>query len=567
MEDLFISLINRSITASYLILVVIILRIFLKKAPKWIHVMMWGMVGVRLICPFSIESALSLIPSVETIPQDILLTENPVIHSGLPLVNNTVNPIISQSLAPVAGASANPMQILIFVASILWLIGVGAMLVYAIFSYLHIRKETGEAVILKENVWIGDRIVTPFILGIIKPRIYLPSAMLEGDIPYVLSHEKAHIKRLDYIWKPLAFLILSIYWFQPVVWVAYILFCRDIEFACDERVLKELGSEGKKDYSSALLNCSVPHKMLASAPLAFGEIGVKQRIKNVLQYKKPRFWIVILAALACILAGVFLLSNPMGTQIEDKLGVFLESEILGHHRSEETNNNFACVDYQVLGRQNNGNKTTVYLWVLYQEYSFNEELINETGSHVPAVITVEYAEGRYQLSEYWEPRDGAYYEDDIKARFPFSLRNKALDSQSYIEEQKANNLKKAQEYYNDISSTNGGVDGPSQVYGEPTGYIYTSKWDTAGIYLNSETGKCTFSTSLLSSYMGVGTYEKRDDLVIMKTDDGLYTYTFREEGENLVFVTASSSGVPSFKYTEDSKAQISVPDGAVFKPR
>lgn len=310
MEAIFLKLLNMSITASWLVLAVFVLRLLLKKAPRYISVILWAMVGVRLICPFSFESVLSLIPSAETVPQNIIYSNSPAIESGVPIINNTINQVITENLAPTPEASANPMQIIAFVATVVWILGVLVMIFYTVFSYLRIERKVREAVQYEGNVWLCDHVDTPFILGIVRPRIYLPSNISKQDMDYVIAHEKAHLKRRDHIWKPLGFMLLAVYWFNPALWFAYILLCKDIEFACDEKVLKQMGSDIKKHYSDALINCSVPRKMISACPLAFGEVGVKGRIKSVLNYKKPAFWIVIVAVITSIAVAVCFLTNP-----------------------------------------------------------------------------------------------------------------------------------------------------------------------------------------------------------------------------------------------------------------
>lgn len=312
MEAIFLKLLNMSIAASWLVVAVILLRLVFKKAPKFISLILWTLVGVRLILPISLESVFSLIPSVETFPTEIVTSQSPAIHSGIPLINNNINPVISQSLAPDAGASVSPMQIISFIASIVWIAGVAAMLLYAVISYIHIKRRVREAVRAQGNVMLCDSIASPFILGIIRPKIYVPSSVSEQDMQYVLAHENAHLKRRDHFFKPLGFLLLSVYWFNPVLWVAYILLCRDIELACDEKVIKKLGSDAKKSYSTALVNCSVSRKVITVCPLAFGEVGVKRRVKTVLNYKKPAFWIIIVAILICVAVAVCFLTNPPG---------------------------------------------------------------------------------------------------------------------------------------------------------------------------------------------------------------------------------------------------------------
>lgn len=318
MEAVFLRILNISITAGWIVLAVMVARFLLKKAPKWIIVLMWGLVGVRLVCPFSLESVFSLIPSAQPVPSDILYTDTPAIHTGVEAFNSVVNPVISESLAPSVGASVNPMQVITFVASVIWIAGIAVMLVYTVISYLRIFQKVREAVTYKDNIRVCDQVDTPFILGIIRPRIYLPSAMGEQDMEYVIAHEKDHLKRHDHWWKPLGFLLLTIYWFNPVIWIAYILLCRDIELACDEKVIRDMGIEIKKPYSNALINCSVPRSTIAACPLAFGEVGVKVRVKSVLNYKKPAFWIIVVAAISCIVVAVCFLTNPKTTGSAEK---------------------------------------------------------------------------------------------------------------------------------------------------------------------------------------------------------------------------------------------------------
>ena len=312
MENIFLHLVNMSITAGWIALAVMILRLFLKKAPKWITVLLWGLVGLRLILPVSIESVLSLIPSAETIPPEIVYAQEPQIHSGIEVFNSAVNPVISESLAPSGElTSINPVQVLLAIATVVWIAGVAGMLVYTLISYLRLRHKVRVSMSIEKNTYICDDINTPFILGIIKPKIYLPSNLTASEQDYVLRHEKAHIKRKDHLIKPLSFLLLSVYWFNPLLWVAYILLCRDIELACDEKVIRDMGIQDRKEYSTALLNCSIPRRMISACPLAFGEVSVKQRIKSVLNYKKPAFWISIVAIILCVALSVGFLTNPV----------------------------------------------------------------------------------------------------------------------------------------------------------------------------------------------------------------------------------------------------------------
>ena len=311
MSGIFLKLLNLSISASWLVLVVLALRLVLKRAPKWVNVLLWGMVALRLMLPFSIESALSLIPSAETLsPEVVRFDPAPTITSGVELIDNAVNPSLSESFAAAPLASVNPLYVWTYLAGWVWLIGLAAMLLYALVSYLRLRRRVSASIPLRENIYVCDEVPSPFILGIVHPRIYLPSALDEAQRGSVLSHERAHLARRDHWWKPLGFALLAVYWFNPLLWLAYTLLCRDIELACDERVLRGMDAGQVKAYSSALLACSVPRRMIAACPLAFGEVGVGARVKNALRYKKPAFWVVAASVAVCVVVAVCFLTNP-----------------------------------------------------------------------------------------------------------------------------------------------------------------------------------------------------------------------------------------------------------------
>ena len=311
MSGIFLKLLNLSISASWLALVVLALRLVLKRAPKWVNVLLWGMVALRLMLPFSIESALSLIPSAETLsPEVVRFDPAPTITSGVEFIDNAVNPSLSESFAAAPLASVNPLYVWTYLAGWVWLIGLAAMLAYALVSYLRLRRRVSASIPLRENIYVCDEVPSPFILGIVRPRIYLPSALDEAQRGSVLSHERAHLARRDHWWKPLGFALLAVYWFNPLLWLAYTLLCRDIELACDERVLRGMDAGQIKDYSSALLACSVPRRMIAACPLAFGEVGVGARVKNALRYKKPAFWVVAVSVVVCTVVAVCFLTNP-----------------------------------------------------------------------------------------------------------------------------------------------------------------------------------------------------------------------------------------------------------------
>lgn len=315
MNEFFLQVINRSISAGWLILAVVILRLLLKRAPKWINMLLWGIVAIRLLSPFSIESVFSLIPSSETIPADIEWYAAPEIDSGIPVIDNLVNPDSGQSsLTPVPEFSANPLQVWIPAAAGLWLAGIAVLLLYLAASYWHLRRKVNTAVRYRDNIFQSEKVSSPFVLGMIRPRIYLPFQIREGDMEHVIAHEQAHIRRRDHWWKPIGFVLLAIYWFHPLIWLAWFLLCRDIELACDEKVIKELDSEHRADYTQALLVCSVRRRPAVACPLAFGEVGIRKRVKSVMNYRKPGFWIVLIAVIVCAAVAVCFLTNPIRNQ-------------------------------------------------------------------------------------------------------------------------------------------------------------------------------------------------------------------------------------------------------------
>lgn len=310
MTDIFLGFLNRSLAAGILILAVVLVRLVFKKAPRWLLCALWALAAVRLVCPVSIESVLSLIPSAEPVQPEIIVSAQPAITSGIPAVDAIVNPPLAAAFTPSPAQSANPLQIWTFLAACVWLAGIAALLLYAAVSALRLRLRVRTAVRLEGKVYQSEFVSSPFILGVIRPRIYLPFGLEAGAQAMVLAHERAHLRRGDQLWKPLGYLILAAYWFNPLCWLAYILFCRDIEAACDEKVVRELGEGCKAAYSRALLACSAPKKLITACPLAFGETGVKARIRSVLNYKKPAFWLVLAAVLASVAVAVCFLTDP-----------------------------------------------------------------------------------------------------------------------------------------------------------------------------------------------------------------------------------------------------------------
>lgn len=321
MTDLFLVLVNRSLLASVLILAVLLLRFLFQKAPKWIHCLLWALVAVELLCPFRLESRASLMPPSAPITQQMLDGHLPDYEFETPSDREANGPADAQTQPVLVSHSANPAQVLSFV----WVIGMAGMLLYTVISYGQLRKRMAAAVRLRDNIYESDRVGSPFVLGMVRPKIYIPFGLEEPARSHVLAHEQAHIARRDHWWKPLGFVLLAVYWFNPLLWGAYVLLCRDIELACDEKVIQSLSRDQRADYSQALLSSSVPRRMISACPLAFGECDVKARIKHVLSYKKPAFWVLVLAIVACIIAGTCFLTVPPTPQYDFEADPIIEA--------------------------------------------------------------------------------------------------------------------------------------------------------------------------------------------------------------------------------------------------
>lgn len=312
MEGIFVKLLNMSVSASGFILIAVLLRALLKRSPKWIHCLLWGLVAVRLVCPLSFESSFSLAPRADFVETKLGVQRedgrymNSVTDAGKAL-NDDLDNAQNKNLANKGNADRRSDWKKI---SWTWFTGVVLLLGYAAISYLCFRKKVQASVRLRDGIYVCDNIRTPFILGVIRPGIYLPSDMDEVQTDNVIAHERAHLSRLDQVWKPLGYCLLAVYWFNPLCWLAYVLFCRDMELACDEKVIRDMDVEDKKVYSRVLLSFSDPSHRIAAGPLAFGEIGVKKRIQSVLNYRKPAFWMVGLAILALVVTSLCFLTNP-----------------------------------------------------------------------------------------------------------------------------------------------------------------------------------------------------------------------------------------------------------------
>lgn len=315
MEQVFIKLFNMGMTASWIILVSILLRSVMKRASKNIRCILWALVAVRLICPVSFESGLSLIPSTETINSGIVNSVVQVTGNNIPVSGQTEGKAAGRDFMPEAEPEGNNhLNVLLHMATTIWIFGMSVLMMYAVISYWNLHKKIAESVVLKDNIWLCDYTATPFVWGIIKPRIILPSSIQEQYYEFIIAHEKVHLSRRDHWWKPIGFLLLTVYWFNPFVWAAYLLFCKDIELACDERVIRGFDMPGRKVYSEILLACSVNQNVVAINPVAFGETGIKERIKAIMKYKKPKLWVGFASVIICAAVMICCLANPKAAE-------------------------------------------------------------------------------------------------------------------------------------------------------------------------------------------------------------------------------------------------------------
>ena len=493
MSVLFLKIFHMSVSASWIAAAVLVLRLCLKRAPKWVNVLLWGFVAVRLLFPFSVESTLSLLPRTDAVLPAAMAA--PTQAGAAPAIGSTA----------AASAAASPAQIMLPILAWVWIAGIAVLSLYTTVSTLRLRHKVREAVRLQGDIYQSERIDSPFVLGTIRPKIYLPYRMDSRDQQHVIAHEQAHLRRGDHLWKPLGFLLLTIHWFNPVMWLSYVLLCRDIELACDETVIRKLGCEQRADYMQALVSCSVSRRRIAACPLAFGEIGVKERVRSVMNYKKPTFWIILVAVIACIVLAVCFLTDPVDSKTEapagpvvsntetapapaetapeepvqpteqdmlqDKLSAEQEAllenppaaaeaddsvldeligkAILDHYAEAVQDGQLHVESHVVLAEDRSGADTvTVYLLALQETYSVGgETLTMENGSYVPTAITFSLSTSSGSPLEYWEPGDGSY-SDDVRAKFPDTAAEEALNDQAYIDDLKAACYQKALEAMN-----------------------------------------------------------------------------------------------------------------------
>ena len=345
MSELFLSILNMSLTTSYVIVFVMLIRLLLKKAPKFISYALWGVAAFRLIIPFSFESMFSLMPrntNAVSIAHDIIYQQSPQINSGIEAVDSFVGRLLP---VPATGVSVNPLQIYTEIGAYIWVLGLVALLGYSFVSIFILKKQLKSSDLIEGNIYEAKNLKTPFVLGVIKPKIYLPAGINAEERNYILLHEQTHIHRKDHVIKILAFFILSLHWFNPLVWIAFILMSTDMELSCDERVLKEMNEDIKKPYANSLLSLAAERHILNGSPLAFSEGNVKGRIKNVLNYKKPTFLVVVITMILAVVVTIGLVTNPIDVA---KLFDNSESYAVSEKWAEALKNRDGKVRYELM---------------------------------------------------------------------------------------------------------------------------------------------------------------------------------------------------------------------------
>lgn len=572
----FTEILNLSICASWLVLAIALLRLLLNRAPKSLHCALWTLVALRLMLPVSIESPLSLIPSREVVPQQYLVMESEELQSPAQLELIT-NPLFDAPVTIDTETTVDRLQHWDLFATVVWLGGMGAMSIYALYSYLSLRLRVRMSLRLRENIQECDQIDTPFILGLLRPRIYLPSGLDEITKAHVLAHENAHLKRLDHLWKPLGFLLLTVHWFNPIMWLGYFLLCRDIELACDERVIRNLDRASVRSYSEALVRCTVSHRSSALCPLAFGEVGVKGRIRAMLRYQKPRVRMLLLAGIAVLLLALCFLTDPIIPENSlDKILAQEDSLVLSV--SETTLRleipKDALPENVLNGKTHSFSSAPIHL-LEYDNTRLSITQARMMGDELAITIKLDHAfpdTGSILLHRH-PFKDGAdlhvrpahYDVTDAVTCYGNALTLRGIGADFFCVGINMEVWNQAREYvriqleglYNLRYSFE-----PQPVVVDST-TIYTLEADPLlgpRFQLNPD-GTFHFSENPLSSYLGVGSYTLKNNQLVMKTDDGNFTWSFSMQDGDLFFDAEHSSII---RWYPDLKNLQTLPNGVRF---
>ena len=525
MERIFIQLVNMSLVAGWLILAVLLIRGIFNKLPKAFRCVMWGLVALRLICPWSIESDMSIIPKAEIIANDgnkisilsnhkelgdnnkvelqsenlgnnvnvnnsyegnkldtTVKENNSIVNGNSNIIssNNSNSNNVNTDNANINTGKSNEKETSFSIStsalSKVWIMGIAFMVVYYMVSYVILKRKVRVSIRYEKNVYLCDNIPSAFILGLVRPKIYAPSHLSKVELANVIKHERAHLNRHDNWWKPLGFLLLSVYWFNPIIWVAYIMFCKDVELACDEKVVKIMDVAEVKEYSNTLLECSISRKLIVAAPLAFGEVAVKSRIKSVMNYKKPTFWVIILSIAISVVIAIGFMTNPATkdkNNLSNEVGENSETDTTDTTEPNDTiiklgleeiiseaiqrknigiahYGNCELFDsYRIVDVEEKDGKDIYYLQVVCRGYVCEDGLVNPVSAVVTsAVVTVKFdKDGSYVLEEYWEPRDGSYLVNDIRDKCPDSIEDEMIHNYLNIDELEYACDRKATKYY------------------------------------------------------------------------------------------------------------------------
>lgn len=587
MDALFLKLLNLSITASWIVLAIVLVRLLIKKAPKFISCLLWVIVAVRLVCPFSFESVLSLVPSTQTIPETAITDTHFNVDSGVSVIDNSINPILDNRYPEDITASASTANIVLSVLGAVWLAGMIIMLLYMLLSFLKVRKQVSAKIRLRDNIFICDEVKSPFIMGILRPQIYLPSDLDGEQRDYVLSHELAHLKRHDNLWKPLGFIILSVYWFNPVMWLAYILLCRDIEAACDEKVIREMTDDDRAGYSQALLDCGTNKKSIQVCPVAFGETGVKERVKNVLNYKKPAFWIIIIAVIVSIIVAVCFLTNPKkdedfydkaNMKITENLPPVLEISPYTNYLYKEVNYGILFEeDFTEVRVSYNDDEFYDAKKQIEDTISFRgDTLLDSFGETVFDSISTDISDYNFRIAalaesvypkNFWiigmneKDREIIYIHVDAQDLDRVDNLEDFLCKEAKIEKLIRQNFSKDSFLFNNIKR--GSI---------PMTYVWQgAKQEPMNpqFTLNPNNRTVTFTSSALSSYFGKGKYTYDGNKITIKSDDGKYILTFTKYDDS--YILNSKESFYNHKELEETKPAkyyefYNIPDGAEFIP-
>ncbi len=523
MNYLLLKLINMSITASYLLIAIMLIRLLFKKMPKFINCILWGIGALRLVLPFSFESKISLVPSSSPIMPSVIEGPTYSIDTGIEAFDLKVNHYLADKYFEGVTLPAKYGEQVSEILAGLWMIGIVILLAYGIISYLKLRRQVKINLPLSKRVYLCDSIPSPFILGFISPKIYIPSYMSESERELVLFHENAHLKRLDHIWKPIGYIILAIHWFNPIVWFSYILFCRDIEAACDQKALKHTD---KQNYSLALLRCSASGH-INICPLAFGETDVKNRIKGILDYKKPAVWITLTAVILCFITAICFLTNPVSKTFKDIAGINTESG--------------ATLVYQ--GVPHPIESADILEWI-------NEELPKTKISFSPTSLSRSEARDRTfsiilgnTKININESCDSVWVDDGVKPSYSFDIKDsdKLLGQLRWLMSESVN--------------------GPTVSY-----FANTKDPVGAQFWLYTDTNTFRFIYSGFSSVVSCGAYEYNGERLFLYDDTGNNeVYIFKQNGESYIFDEEASSSLPKFKFSENSEPEPPISDGTVFK--